>query len=428
MPKDVIICVDDEKIVLNGLMMQLKRKFGQRFEYEFAESAEEAIELIEEIFQEGKIVKLIITDQIMPGMTGDMFLIHVHKSYPKPIKVLLTGQATLDSAVNAINEANLFRYIRKPWDEEDLILTVEKGLMQYDLVQTLEDQVHIFRKFVPKEFLDCLEIDDFKEIKAEKSKKITLTILFSDIKKFTTITEGIGPEKTFSLLNKYFESMGKCIKKHRGFIDKFLGDGVMALFPHSPEDAIDAAIAMQRVIIEFNESMRGANFPEVHMGVGINTGEVIIGTIGYEDRIDNTVIGDATNVAARIQNLNRIYDTSILITENTLNQIVDKSNYDIRSIDYVIVKGKTEPIRIFEVFSSDPLEIKDAKRRTKVSFERGLLFYYQRKTKEAYIAFKECLVENPKDTPSKVYLDRCEQLLQTGFSTDWTGVTSYNPL
>lgn len=141
MSKSVIVCVDDSQSILNLLNKQLQRKLGDAYDCEFAESAEEAMEVIEEIEEEGDKVVMVISDQIMPGICGDQLLVTLHEQYPKMIKILLTGQAGLDSAINAINNADLFRYITKPWDEEDFLLTVEKGLHQYNLVDALELKV-----------------------------------------------------------------------------------------------------------------------------------------------------------------------------------------------------------------------------------------------------------------------------------------------
>jgi two-component sensor histidine kinase len=131
--KPVILCVDDEQIILNSLNRQLTRRFGNQFDLEFCESAEEALELINALIIERHTVVMVISDQIMPGMSGDEFLIKVHEKYPKIVKVLLTGQAAIESAMNAVNNADLYRYLTKPWNEHDLILTVEKGLQQYYL-------------------------------------------------------------------------------------------------------------------------------------------------------------------------------------------------------------------------------------------------------------------------------------------------------
>ncbi|MEO1021148.1 MAG: histidine kinase dimerization/phosphoacceptor domain -containing protein [Bacteroidota bacterium] len=136
--KPSIICVDDEQIILNSLSKQLTRSFGDAFYYEFCESAEEAIEVISDTVADGHPLMMVISDQMMPGMCGDEFLAWVFEKYPKCINILLTGQAALGSAINAINKANLFRYLTKPWTESDLINTVEKGIHQYTLSQEKE--------------------------------------------------------------------------------------------------------------------------------------------------------------------------------------------------------------------------------------------------------------------------------------------------
>lgn len=160
--KQVIIGVDDEQMILNSLSTQLNRSFGDKYEYEFAESAEEALELIEELIEDGYEVIMIITDQIMPGKMGDEFLVEIHHKYPWIVKLLLTGQAGLESAINAINNANLFRYVTKPWDENDLLLSVDKGLQQYHLIDDLKNKNKL------------LEIKNKELIEHQKQKETAL--------------------------------------------------------------------------------------------------------------------------------------------------------------------------------------------------------------------------------------------------------------
>lgn len=133
MAKPFILCVDDEKVILNSLNKQLTRQFSDVYELEFAESGEEGLEIIEELAEDGDSLAMVISDMLMPAMNGDEFLVKVHQRYPNPMKILLTGQAELDSAINGINNAHLFRVIVKPWEEQDLLLTLEKGLQQYNL-------------------------------------------------------------------------------------------------------------------------------------------------------------------------------------------------------------------------------------------------------------------------------------------------------
>lgn len=136
--KGIIVCVDDEQIILNALQKQIIRRFGDDFIYEFCESAEEALEVIDEVVTRKSELIMVISDQIMPGLKGDELLIKIHKKYPNAINILLTGQAGIESSINAINNANLFRYLTKPWDETDLLNSIEKGLLQYQLKKEKE--------------------------------------------------------------------------------------------------------------------------------------------------------------------------------------------------------------------------------------------------------------------------------------------------
>jgi len=128
MPKPIILCVDDEKIILESIKRQLKHEFGQTYQYEFAENAEDAMELIEELEEENEEIRLIVSDWLMPGKKGDELLIEVHKRYPKMIKIMLTGQADDDAVERARKQANLHRYLRKPWNDQDLLETIKSGL------------------------------------------------------------------------------------------------------------------------------------------------------------------------------------------------------------------------------------------------------------------------------------------------------------
>ncbi|MDY7014293.1 MAG: histidine kinase dimerization/phospho-acceptor domain-containing protein, partial [Cyanobacteriota bacterium] len=140
MSKGTIVCVDDEKMVLTSLRDQLARQIARNYEVELAESAEEALEIIQELEESNIEVPLIITDQIMPGMKGDELLIELHKQRPKTLKILLTGQASAEQVGNAVNKANLYRYIAKPWEATDLILTVKEALLSYAQTKKLTEQ------------------------------------------------------------------------------------------------------------------------------------------------------------------------------------------------------------------------------------------------------------------------------------------------
>jgi adenylate cyclase len=408
MKEQFIICVDDEQIVLNSLNKQLKRRFGKHYEYEFAESAEEAIELIEELLEDGHEVAMIITDQIMPGLTGVEFLAFVHEKHPTPMKVLLTGQATLDAAVAAINETGLYRFLNKPWEEEDLLLTIEKGLKEYSLLQTLKNQMETFRKFVPEQFLECLGIKSFETIESSNAIDIELSIMFIDIRGFSRMSEAMTGAETFKFLNTFYKRMDPPITDHGGFIDKFMGDGIMALFHKTTSDAVDAGIAIFKELEKFNNSKNSdVHFP-VDIGIGINTGKCALGIVGSGHRNDSTVVGDTVNIASRIEGMNKHFGSHFLISEATYNKLSNPENYSTRFIGNCQVRGKSQHVNLYEIFDMDPTESKDLKLEDKESFERAIQLLQSGKKLEAKSIFEACIAKNPEDSIAEVYLNQCD--------------------
>jgi two-component system sensor histidine kinase ChiS len=413
MKKPVIICVDDEQMILNSLNAQLRNQFGKRFVYEFAEGGEEALELFDELIEDGYEVVMLISDQIMPGMTGDQLLVNVHEKYPKPIKVLLTGQASLNSAVNAINNANLYRYLNKPWDKEDFLLTVEKGIQQYYLLDSLEKQVDVFGKFVPKQFLEHLSIKSYEDICDSEAKQVHLSVLFADIRKFTSLSETMSPKEVFTLLNTYFCCMAETIEQNHGFIDKFMGDGIMALFTRSISDSLKAAIGMQQKLCDCQKTIARP----VKIGIGINTGDLLLGTVGSDKRIDSTVVGDAVNVASRMENLTKYYGTDIIISESSYEALDSPSEFKIRELDFVRVYGKEQPTKIYEVFNSN----NHSKINLLPIFTEMLELYRQQEWNKTIDCLDECLKICPDDTVSHLYMERCHEFKLTPPPSIWDG-------
>lgn len=427
MKKPVILCVDDEQTILNSLNTQLERKFGDDFELEFAESAEEALELMDELTEEDLEIAMVITDQIMGGMTGDEFLVEVHENYGKTIKVLLTGQAALESAVNAINHANLYRYLVKPWEESDLLLTVEKGLNHYRLIDSLEKQVNVFEKFVPRQFLTRIATEGIENIELGKAQADVITVLFSDIRDFTELSESMeNPQDLLNFLNSYLTRMNPAIHLNGGFVDKFIGDAIMALFdqPHFEDtdeahSAVRAAIGMQETLKVYNGHRKNSGYAPIATGIGIHTGQVIFGTIGSHERMESTVLGDVVNLASRLEGLTKIYNSRIIISSETWRLLEDDGTILSRELDFVRVKGAKKAISIFEIFNSDPEPIRDLKLKILGPFHEGEVNYYNQNWKDALKLFKSCLDIFPEDNVSQMYYERCQKLIDSPPGENW---------
>jgi PAS domain S-box-containing protein len=696
MSNQVIICVDDEATVLRSLKAELKKAVGNNYLIEIAEGGEEALELIEELLEEESEVALIISDYIMPDMKGDELLKRVHQLSPKTLKIMLTGQADIEAVGNAIKYANLYRYIAKPWQTEDLSLTVKEALnrylqdkklaeqnLQYQLLNqeleqslqllsasdrkfraifnqtfqfigmlsvegilleanqtaldfgglqladvvgkplwecywwtisrptqtqlqsaiqeaaqgkfiryevdvlgagecvatidfsikpiidesgnveylivegrdisdvydelrlrkkaeealiqaehkyrsifenalegifqstsdgryisanralaqilgydspeelmasldNIEHQLYVephrrtefltlmqiegevsdfesrvyrqdgsiiwisesartvcdadgvlcyyqgfveditsrklaeaerelftaelfqlneaFSRFVPSQFLQLLDKESIVDVRLGDQVQKEMSVLFSDIRDFTTLSESMTPQDNFKFINAYLSRMEPAIISNQGFIDKYIGDGIMALFSGSADDALLAGIAMLQELADYNQHRTNFGYAPISIGIGINTGSLMLGTVGGKNRMDGTVVSDTVNLAARLESLTKEYGVPLLITHHTLARLQNPTQYCIRFVEQVKVKGKSKAVAVFEVFDADKLQIKEAKLATKTIFEEGLWLYHQHCFSEAAKRFKDVLSINPKDTVARIYL------------------------
>ena len=182
-----------------------------------------------------------------------------------------------------------------------------------------------------------------------------MSILFSDIRDFTSLSEQMNPEENFQFINAYLSRMEPVIIEHQGFIDKYIGDAIMALFDGTANHAIQAGIAMLKTLSEYNITRGRPGRPKLSIGIGINTGSLILGTVGGPNRMDSTVISDAVNLASRIEGVTKEFGVPLLISEHTFNALENKQNYAIRLVGRVQVKGKSKMVSGFEGFDADPL-------------------------------------------------------------------------
>jgi class 3 adenylate cyclase len=235
-----------------------------------------------------------------------------------------------------------------------------------------------------------------------------MSVLFSDIRDFTTLSESMTPQDSFKFINDYLSCMELALIENQGFIDKYIGDGIMALFSGSADDALLAGIAMLQRLAEYNRNRALSGYAPINIGIGINTGSLMLGTVGGKHRMDGTVVSDAVNLAARLENLTKEYGVPLLITHYTLARLQNPMEYSIRFIDKVKVKGKSKAVAVFEVFDGDEPQVKESKLATKTIFEEGLFLYHQQATKQAAQRFEEVLSLNPMDRVAQIYQSRCQ--------------------
>jgi len=222
------------------------------------------------------------------------------------------------------------------------------------IITELKQLTEANQRFVPVEFLKFLGKDSIKDVQLGDQVLRCMTVLFADIRSFTTISETMSPKENFNFLNTYLGYMEPIIRKHGGFIDKFIGDSIMALFDEEPGSAIDAALEMHERLKDFNALMEQFGRKPISIGAGIHTGSLMLGVVGGEGRMETTVISDAVNLASRIEGLTRDYQACVIVSETSLNKLHNKDKYFYKLLDSLQVKGRQEVVSIYEIIGKKP--------------------------------------------------------------------------
>ena len=266
-------------------------------------------------------------------------------------------------------------------------------------------------------------LKDPDKLKLGGDKK-DLTVLFSDIRGFTTISEKMTPEELVALLNEYLTTMTNQVFHYDGLLDKYMGDAIMAVFGaplDQPDHALRAcrtSLAMMKELHKLQEKWKAEGRPAFDIGVGLNSGDMVVGNMGSEMRFDYTVMGDMVNLGSRLEGINKEYGTNIIISEFTYDKVKDAMCC--RELDGVRVKGKLKPVNIYELLGEkkDEAAFKDLLE----GFAKGLAHYREAKWDEAIAAFEGVLASRPNDYPSKMYIERCKNLKENPPAEPWDGV------
>ncbi|SRR5579871_1003034 len=280
----------------------------------------------------------------------------------------------------------------------------------------------ITNKFVPHEFIQSLGRNVITDVQLGDQVEKIVTVLFSDIRDYTTLSEKMTPEENFAFVSSFNERMGPIIRQHGGFVNQYLGDAIMAIFPHSAADALGAAIKMQKEVREFNLRRALLNRAPIKIGVGLHTGPLIMGITGDHERLDATTIADTVNTASRLESLTKYFKGNILLSEASLKNIDEPENFHLRHLGSVQLKGKMESISIYECFNgSDEKDIE--KKLASLSFFReGMSDYLNKSFPEAYNKFNRVIEIHPEDMTAKLFLNNVDHYMNNGIPENWTGV------
>ena len=350
--------------------------------------------------------------------------------YSRPVKafllIIIILLVTIACFALVFTKIHQIAFVSKPIIS--LFLTFLSSLTFKAITEQREKRriKQVFKQYVAQNVVEkMLSSGQLPEFGGERK---TITILFSDIRRFTTFSESHDPETVVSRLSEYLTEMVKVLFKYDGTLDKFVGDEIMALFgaPYyytdHAERACYAALEMVEQLRQIQKRWSDSKHDIFHIGIGINTGKVIVGNLGSNQLFDYTAIGDEVNLGARLEGTNKEYQTTIILSESTYDLVKDKAK--VRELDFVRVMGKTKPIRIYELRGMSDLSQIEQDYIIDI-FTEGLQFYRDRCWSDALKSFRRVLRYFPSDGPSRVYTIRCLDYIENPPPPDWDGVYEF---
>lgn len=406
-----ILVVDDEESVHEVTRLALSEVSfeGRPLRFISAHSSIEARSLL----AEHPGVALILLDVVMETDTAGLGLVeHVRRELHNPfIRIALrTGQPGQAPERRVIVDYDISDYKTKAeLTSTRLFLTVIGALRMYRQIHELETHRRLAvaaadaqRRFFPREFLDLLGKQTITQVALGDQIQREMTVLFADLRGFTARAETLSPAECFAFVNMIFAAICPLVREHGGFIDKFLGDGFLALFPGPADEAVTAAVAIQRRLTALNEDRPEA---PVRLGIGLHTGTVMMGTVGEPERMEATVLSDDVNVAARIEALTKHYGANVLCSEQTLQRLAPAAR-QARSFGHVRIPGKRHEIAVFELIEADPAPVCARKRASAPDFAAGLEHLRRAEFAAACERFGRVLDADATDGAAQLYLQR----------------------
>lgn len=279
----------------------------------------------------------------------------------------------------------------------------------------------VTKKFVPNEFIRLLGKDALIDVRLGDQAEKNVTVLFTDIRDFTSLSEQMTPEENFRFVSSFNERLGPIIRSHHGFINQYLGDSIMAIFPRHPDDALMAAIGMQKAVHDLNIERELLGLPIIRAGIGMHTGPLIMGITGDENRLDAATISDTVNTAARIESLTKYYRSPLLLSGETLRQISDHHNYHLRNLGKVQLKGKQNLLSIIECINGYPTRDLEKKVKTISHFSEAMNYYVDQHFENAIQLFQNIIATDPDDLTTIFFMENALKYMKNGVPENWTG-------
>ena len=393
-----ILIIDDEPENLYALEKTLSSEYTV-----FATtSPEEALKTVKD-----KRVDVILTDQRMPEMIGTELLKLVKKENDDNVRMILTGYTDVKDLIDCIKSGLIYRYLVKPWDSEEIKSVVAQSMNVIASKRTMD-------RMLPTQIVDRLYPKGMQSVKEGFGKELECAILFLDIRNFTGLAESMDANSTFQLLTSFIRIVGPIINHNHGFIDKYLGDGLLAIFDREnqfSDDVLNCLEEVAEVVAKYNQEkkeLEKENFKIVEYGVGVSYGRVILGTVGFHGRIDFTVLGDAVNTASRLESFTKELGVHMLVHSRILEYSKNKKPVH-RKIGKVKMRGKKESTPVTEVLNSDPPEIQKLKLQNAELINKGIEALNGNNFDSAKANQKKALEIYPEDSLVKYFLNNLYQ-------------------
>ncbi|MBF0183054.1 MAG: response regulator [Magnetococcales bacterium] len=445
-----ILIVDDEESVhvVTRLSLEGAKIEGRPLQFLSARSRDEALSVL----AANQDISLILLDVVMEEDDSGLQVVRAIRDtlHNHLVRIILrTGQPgmapekemVLKYQINDYKEKNDLTY-------QKLFTTVVSSLRSYqDLVrldhsnaqlraeseklrqaiERIERKTKAIECFVPKNFLTYIGREGIEDVHYGDAVAKTMSVFFSDIRDFTSLSECMTHVENFNFINNYLTFVAPMIQKHGGFIDKFIGDCIMALFPlelaNFHNGSVDAAIEMGHILKVYNQYRHKSGYKPIRVGVGIHAGPVYLGTVGFEKRMDTTAVGDTVNLASRLETLTKYYGITIAISQPSYDLLDKNRGYCMREIDTVRVKGKSEAVTVWEVVDGANEQRQEQIRASLAQYQEALYWYKTQEWSLAEAVFADLYREMPSDQVCRIYLERCRRLKQEKPGQGWDGVS-----
>lgn len=404
-----VLIVDDEPVnhqVLANHLANMPYEIMQAF------NGEQALRAL----SNGREFDLVLLDIMMPRMSGYEVCQKIRETHlptQLPVIMVTAKNQVADLVEGFLSGAN--DYLAKPFSKSELLARIKTHLNLLKINSA-------YGRFVPHDILRFLNKESIIEVKLGDGVQMEMAVFVSDMRSFATISEKMTPQENFAFINAYFEKVSPIIREHHGFIDRYSGDNIIAVFPQQTEDAIKAAIATQRTLTAENAKRKAQGAWPINIGIGIHTGSLMLGIVGESERAQSDIFSDAVNLAYRLEGLNKLYGAAIIVSEQSMLRLPAGHEYHQRSLGKVQVKGKKQSVPIFEIYDGDPEPIIALKRTTLADFEQGLQRYFAKDFAAAVKCFERVLAVNASDTTAKLFFTRAAQFMAQGVPEGWDGV------